>query len=126
MKHLITGLVGGAGLSALSLVDTDSNYKLKESCKDLGTTSCPEVELEASGFPFSFINEHQDTINSSKAFISEKFELAPALANFVFWALVAVVAFKILGWAFEKLSMLAFVGVIALIAASYFGLVQIF
>ncbi len=125
MKNLIVGAFGGLGLSSLSLtnsqeVDTSVN------CADSRFAEACEGALNEQGFPFSYIKDNADSIESGQSFIANQFNLKPALANFIFWGIVAIVLFKFLGWAFEKLSMVAFAGVLLVLVASYFGLVQIF
>lgn len=118
IKKTLAALLGGGVLSAFSL------SKNQQDCVDIDPQlpACENIERE--GFPFSFINDHADTIDAGKGFVQDQFELAPALANLVFWAVVAAVVLKFLSWAFEKFSLLIFVGIILLLGASYLGLLQ--
>ena len=121
IKGIIASLLGGAGLSALSLAENKEEIEIISDCSP-GATCTQAVEKE--GFPFSFINDHADTIDAGKGFLQDQFDLAPALANLIFWAIIAAIVLKFLSWAFEKFSMLVFVGIIIVLGASYFGLIQ--
>ncbi len=121
IKKIIIALLGGAGLSALSLSE-NVQEEVIVNCSD--NASCAGTAIEKEGFPFSYINDHADQIDAGKDYIRDQFDLAPALANLIFWAIVAAIVFKLLSWAFEKFSLFIFVGIILALGASYFGLLQ--
>lgn len=125
MKNLIVGALGGLGLSSLSLTNSQE-VDSSVNCADSRFAEACEGVLSEQGFPFSYIKDNADSIESGQSFIANQFNLAPAVANFIFWGIVAIVLFKFLGWTFDKLSTLAFAGVVLVLVASYLGLVQVF
>lgn len=125
IKKFLAALIGGAGLSALSLSEnTEVATSVCDPSKIDENGGCSALVAEKEGFPFSFINDYEGQIGAGRDFIQNQFDLAPALANLIFWAIIAAIILKFLSWAFEKFSMLIFVGIVIALGASYFGLLQ--
>lgn len=128
IQKVLLPSLGGVMLTVSSLlkssVDQLANAK---SCIQGVSANCSIGMLqEAKGFPFSFLKEQSTMLaDGSKSATLRSFDFLSASANLLFWIIVSVVLFKVLAWAFEVLSKLAFVLLIVavvLILASLLGL----
>jgi len=80
---------------------------------------CAVVLSETRGFPFSYVESAAQAAGST-------FDVGSFAANWLVWAVIAVVSFFVLRWAWDKFSRLVFYTVIAAVAASYFGIITFF
>ncbi len=123
VKNIVGALIGGGLLSAASLVKESAVSCISQDVQ-VDIDRCNNV-AENQGFPFSFLNDNSELIGRGQEFLQNQFQLAPALANLIFWAVVAAVVIKVLAWVLEKFSLLIFVAVIIALGASYFGLLKL-
>jgi hypothetical protein len=117
IKNLLIAGIGGLVLSTLSLTDRDAYFE----CGGLANCS----ELGANGFPFPFFSDYVSSMSGDQLEIANRFEIAPALVNFIFWAIIALVLVKLLGWALGAMSKTMLLVVVTVIIAGYFGLMQL-
>lgn len=133
VKALVS-IVGGIGLSLASLFNSFRNPATAHiGCEggNLQSDKCMtiyDLDLYSMGFPFSYVHEKVNanfdvsSFSSSESLVRTDINLSSAIVNFVFWAVVATVVFKLLSWVFEKASKLTFIALVVGLVAVYLGL----
>jgi len=103
MKIILKTVIASGLLNLISLAEVNKAVSSKVNTK---------------GFPFGFVEE-----NASQA---QSINPASLAANWIFWAVVVIVAFFVLRWAWDKFSRMVFYILVAAGVATYFGSISVF